>query len=113
MDETEVICAFNEPSNILLVFTKFVPVIVTTVPPESGPHETFREVIVGTVSFVYVKPLNKVAIPPGEVTLISFEPDDPDAGVVAYIFLSSLSSKIIVAEILLICTDDTFVKCCP
>jgi len=58
---------------------RFVPVIVTTVPPDSGPVAGATVAIVGAGR--YVKPFVFVATPPGAVTTTFFAPADP-AGVV-------------------------------
>jgi hypothetical protein len=59
---------------------KFVPVIVTSVFPATGPATGVTPVAVGAAT--YVKALAFVAVPPGVVTEIDFSPGDP-GGMVA------------------------------
>jgi hypothetical protein len=69
-----------EPSNVTAVATeKFVPVIVTDVPPAVGPDDGDTLLIVGAAT--YVNALLAVALPPAVVTTTSTAPALP-AGVV-------------------------------
>ena len=56
---------------------KFVPVIVTVVPPYWGPDVGDMDAIVGAGFVMYVKPLLNVVEPPAVVTITLFVPAVP------------------------------------
>lgn len=75
---------------------KFVPVMVTAVPPAIGPDVGLSPVTVGAAAYVY--PPVRVALPPAVVTSTVAVPADP-AGVTAVRLLPSAATTTFVAAL--------------
>jgi len=71
------------PPMVTVAPVKFVPVIVSGVPPEVGPEVGLIEAIVGSDALVYVNAPGLVAVPPGVVTATALAPAVAEAGVTA------------------------------
>ena len=81
------------PSNVTAVApVKFVPVIVTLVPPATGPEDGLTLVTVGAAT--YVNPLAFEPVPPAVVTATVTAPAVL-AGVVAVIWVALLTVKLV------------------
>jgi hypothetical protein len=71
---------------------KFVPVIVTEVPPAPGPVLGATEVTVAPDAYVYLSAAVRALMPPGVVTVTSTVPEP--AGLVTVIKVSERTAKV-------------------
>jgi hypothetical protein len=81
------------PNLTVAPVTKWVPVIVTEVPPAVGPAETLRPVTVGVASKVKWSAVPVAEVPPSVVTVIVTVPADI-AGDVVVIWVADTTEKL-------------------
>jgi hypothetical protein len=84
------------PNFTALAPVKFVPVMVTDVPPVGGPELGVTAVTVGAAWYVNLSAAPVAEVPPGVVTVTSTDPADP-AGSVAVIDVAELMVKLVAA----------------
>jgi hypothetical protein len=78
--------ALTPPKETVLLAVKFVPVIVTVVPPPVGPEPGLTPVTLGGVTKVKWSAAEVLDVPPTVVTVMSIVPA-ASAGLVAVIWL--------------------------
>src|SRR5262250_492612 len=95
VEEFSVKAAGAPPTSTTSVPARFVPVIVTEVPPVLGPLLALRLVMVGVVEVVvvYVKPLDPVGDVPNDVTTVTSTAPATARGLTAVIWLSETTEK--------------------
>jgi hypothetical protein len=88
-------CA-TEPNISCVAPVKFVPVIVTCVPPVVGPELGLTDVIAGAGTYVYLSAATIAEVPPGVVTRTSTWPAAP-AGEIAVIDVAEFTTTPVAA----------------